>query len=136
MSLLSGIFSALCILAIFHTMGTTDVVSANTEVFAAFMRQVIRYMSAAVLGIVSGGFFYKASIISLGTFAHTIRASFDLFRLDLLRKLELIRPNNSTEEFNTWLNLNEFILLGNHSLSFDPLQYRKEEQKTLPNQGK
>jgi hypothetical protein len=75
------------------------------------------------------GLFYNASIISLESFTLTIRSSFDLFRLDLLRKLELVRPNDFDEEFDTWTNLNELIVLGNQSLTFQKFAYREEENK-------
>ncbi len=60
-----------------------------------------------------------------------IRSSFELFRLDPLRKLELDRPNNSIEEFETWQNINELIVLGSHSLTFTKIDYRQEEQQAM-----
>lgn len=126
MSILSVVFSFLCVMAIFHTMATTDVVSGNIEVFETFVGNVLKYLFATLLGMIGFAFFYNASIISLGSFTLTIRASFDLFRLDLLKKLELVRPNDFDEEFDTWENLNELILLGNRSLTFQKFSYREE----------
>lgn len=127
MSILSMTFSCLCILAIFHAMGTTDVVSGNAAVFGVVAGSILKYLFAAALGVIGCGFFYNASIISLGSFTLTIRASFDLFRLDLLKKLELERPNDFDEEFDTWSNLNELIVLGNQSLTFQKFCFRPEE---------
>ena len=56
-----------------------------------------------------------------------IRSSFDLFRLDLIKKLGVNRPKDSVEEFDTWQSLNELLVLGSHSLSFKKIDYRKEE---------
>lgn len=129
MSILSLAFSFLCVLAIFHAMGTTTVVSANVAVFGMLVGSVLKYLIAAAAGMILFSFFYNASIISLGTFTLTIRSSFDLFRLDLLRKFELVRPRSFDKEFDTWLNLNELIILGNRSLTFQKFSYRKEENK-------
>jgi len=129
MSILSFIFSILCFLAIFHVMANTHVVSGNLAVFLAFAGVVAKYFIAAAFGLVCFGFFYNASIISLSSFALTIRASFDLFRLNLLKQLELIRPKNFDEEFDTWSNLNELITLGDQSITFKGFVYRKEEGK-------
>jgi hypothetical protein len=127
MSLLSVTFSAFCILAIFITMWTTEVVSADWSVIQTFFVTVSKYLIAALLGLVSGRLFYNASIYSLGTYGLTVRSSFDLFRLELLKKLELIQPKNSKDEFNTWKNLNEFIVLGHHSVSYEQLDFRDNQ---------
>ena len=42
------------------------------------------------------------------------------------RQYELVRPKDSIEEFDTWFNLNELILLGSHSLTFQKLTYHPE----------
>jgi hypothetical protein len=126
MSILSVTFSLLCILAIFHAMWTTSVISSDALVFSTFAVFTIRYLVAAAFGMISCGIFYRASIISLGSFALTIRSSFDLFRLDLLRKLEVVHPTDFEEECKTWTNINELILLGNRSLTFQNIKYRPE----------
>jgi hypothetical protein len=123
MSILSATFSALCILAISHVMWNTTVAAESQMIFALFIQDVLRYLIAAMIGMICFVFFYKASIISLSAFTLTIRSSFDLFRLDLLKKLEMARPNNFGEEVDTWNNLNELILLGNESLSFQPFNF-------------
>lgn len=129
MSILSATFSLLCFMAIFQVMATTNVVSGNMEVFTTFAGEILKYLFAAVLGMLVGYFFYNTSIISLGSFTLTIRASFDLFRLDLLKKLEMARPKDFDEEFDTWANLNELIVLGKQSLTFQNFGYRKEESR-------
>lgn len=130
LSILSGVFSALCIFAIIHVMWTTDVVSGNKVVFEAFMLGALRYLVAAVAGLAGFFLFYKASIVSLGSFTGTIRSAFDLFRLDLLRKLEVQRPKNFNEEFDTWQNINELIVIGNQSVTFRPFKYRPERSSS------
>jgi hypothetical protein len=127
MSILSAAFSFLCFLAVFYVMATTNVVSGDAIVFGAFARNVLKYFIASALGMIGFRLFYSASIISLGSFTLAIRSSFDLFRLDLLKKLEMARPNDFDEEFDTWVNLNELIVLGNQSLTFQKFVHRKEE---------
>jgi len=129
MAILAVIFSFLSLFAVFYTMTTATVVSGNIMVFGTFVRSVMKYFFATILGMIGCGLFYNASIISLESFTLTIRSSFDLFRLDLLRKLELVRPNDFDEEFDTWTNLNELIVLGNQSLTFQKFAYREEENK-------
>jgi hypothetical protein len=129
MSILSILFSCLCILAIFLTLGSTNVLSLDPAIFWGVAKSALKYLFAAAAGALICGFFYNASIISLGSFTLTIRSSFDLFRRDLLKKLEIVRPNNFDEEFDTWSNLNELIMLGNQSLTFQKFAFREEEEE-------
>lgn len=127
MSILSMIFSTLCICAFFYSMWSTDLGSGGLMNYLAFMSIATKYLIAAAAGFLSCGFFYNASIFSVSSFGLMIRSAFDLFRLDLLKKLELVRPNDSIQEFETWSILNELIVLGSHSLTFQKLDYRPEE---------
>ncbi len=127
MSVLSIIFSLLCVLAIFYSMWTANFEIANPVIYAEFVGRTARYLISASLGFISCGIFYNASIFSVGSFGLMIRSSFDLFRLDLLKKLGLERPKDSIEEFENWNSLNELIILGSHSLTFKKIDYRKEE---------
>jgi hypothetical protein len=127
MSLLSMVFSLLSIVAMFHSLHSITVVSGSTAAFTVFLMHVFKYLFTAALGIAICGFFYNASIYSLNSFALMIRSAFDLFRLDLLRKLEVVRPRDSDREYQTWYNLNELIVLGSRSLTVDTLHYRKEK---------
>ena len=127
MSILSVLFSLLCVFAVFYSMGSVTGAGTNPAVYIEFSGRAAKYLSAAALGFISCGFFYNASIFSVGSFGLMIRSSFDLFRLDLLKKLGLERPKDSIEEFETWQRLNELIVLGSHSLTFTKLDYREKE---------
>lgn len=129
MSILSITFSMLCVLAFFYTMATVNIGTGDPAMYGLFVNEAARYLIAAALGFLSCGFFYNASIFSVGSFGLMIRACFDLFRLDLLKKLGLERPHDYGEEFNAWFNLNELIVLGGHSVYFKDLKYRPEENK-------
>lgn len=129
MSTLSFFFSCLCVVAVFYVMSTTTVVLNTPAVFFQFLGKVLNYFAAAAVGLLSFGFFYNASIFAVGSFGLVIRSSYDLFRLDLLKKLELTRPSDSIQEFDTWQELNELVVMGRHSLTFKKLDYRPEEKK-------
>jgi hypothetical protein len=126
MSVLSVVFSMLCIVAFFYVMWTVDI-KVGAEGYVLFIDKAARYLIAAAVGFVSGGFFYNASIFSVSSFGLMIRSSFDLFRLDLLKKLGLERPKDYGEEFNTWYSLNELVVLGGHSVHFTDLKYHPED---------
>jgi hypothetical protein len=127
MSILSVSFSSLCVLATFYFMWTANPVGGDPAVVVEFFSRVTKYLIAAAFGFLSFGFFYNASIFSVGSFGLMIRSSFDLFRMDLLRKLELKRPKDSIEEFDAWQSLNELIVLGSRSLTYKKIDYREEE---------
>lgn len=129
MSILSFVFSCMCIGAVFYVMTTTRVIVDNPAVFFQFLSKTTPYFVSAAGGLLSFGFFYNASIFAVGSFGLMIRSSFDLFRMDLLKKLQLVEPHNSIEEFETWQNINELIVLGSNSLSYKQLEYRPEERQ-------
>jgi hypothetical protein len=117
----------LSVLAFFYSMGTLDIGSGDPSVYSDFVAKATRYLVAAAFGFGSFGFFYNASIFSVGSFGLMIRSSFDLFHLDLLKKLGLKRPGDFGQEFTTWSNLNELVMLGERSLTFENLDYGERE---------
>ncbi len=126
MSILAFLFSLLCMLAIFGTMATVDVQMGGLNGFLDFLFQVSRYLISMIISIAVSAFFYNASLYSVGSFGLIIRASYDLFRLDLFKKMGLKPPKNSIQEFKTWRQLNELVALGRQSLSFKCLNYRED----------
>lgn len=127
MSMLSAVFALLCIPAIFYSMWEINTVQLGPSAYLQFLKQVWPYFVAMTVGLISSVFFYNASLFSVGSFGLVIRSSYDLFRLDLLKKLGLERPKDSTEEHSIWYKLNELIVLGNHSLTYEELHYREKE---------
>ena len=116
MSVLSIIFSLFCVFAIFYSMWTFDVGNFGPVAFFTFFMQAFQYLLAAAIGMISCGLFYKASILSVGSFGLMIRSSVDLFRMDLLKRLEVERPRDSREEFMAWQTLSDRIVLGRQRL--------------------
>lgn len=127
MSILSFLFSCMCVAAVFVEMSSTQVVLNQPAVFIQFLDQVQSYFIAAAIGLMSFAFFYNASIFAVGSFGFMIRSSYDLFRMELLRKLDLPRPSDSAKEFDTWQRVNELFVLGGNSLTFTKLDYRPDE---------
>lgn len=127
MSLLSAVFSLFCIIAVFQTMWATNMVTGGAAEFATFLTKGGSYLIAAAIGFISCGFFYNASLFSVGSFGLVIRSTVDLFRLDLMKKLGLTRPKDTFDEFKKWQHLNELIVLGRHSLFLTKLDFRKKE---------
>ena len=127
MSVLSAFFSFLCVLAIFYTMLTVEGAGSNPAIYFRFLQDILPFLVMALISLAISRFFYEASIFSVGSFGLVVRSSFDLFRMDLLKKLHVPRPENSIKEFSLWRELNELIVLGGHSLTFTQIDYRKEE---------
>jgi hypothetical protein len=109
-------------------MWTVSGAGTNPSIYFEFLWVILRYLALAALGFLSFYFFYNASIFSVGSFGFMIRSSFDLFRLDLLKKFGLERPKDSIEEFDSWDKLNELVVLGSHSTTFHKLEYREEKE--------
>lgn len=123
MSLLSIVFFLFCVIGIIlsciNPFGTTIQFTWSAIAF--------RYIIAGIIALFSNIFFNQAALYSVSSFGMMIRSAFDLFRIDLLKQFKLKMPVDSREEFYTWKNLNEFIVLGRHSLNFKKLEYRIKE---------
>lgn len=127
MSILSAVFSFLSIAAVFFSMAAVTGAGTDPKIYYKFLEAGGKYILFAGFGFAFSYFFYNASILSVGSFGLIIRSSFDLFRLELLKEFDLERPKDSVEEFETWNNLNELIVLGSHSLKYTKLDYRERE---------
>lgn len=128
LSVLSFILSFLCFIAAFYSLLIVFTPLDHSEIS---LSNTIFFTTANIVSIASALFFHRASLFSVGTFGFMIRSAYDLFRLDLLKQLNLPLPENSTKEFHLWKNLGEFLILGNLSLEFDPLNYvlKKKQAK-------
>jgi hypothetical protein len=127
MSVLSIFFSFLCILAVFYTMLKVKGAGSDPSFYFQFLKDAIPFLFIAAISLAIARFFYEASIFSVGSYGLVVRSSFDLFRMDLLKKLHVPRPENSNKEFYAWKELNELIVLGKHSLTHSQIDYRREE---------
>lgn len=130
MSVLSIVFYFLCVLAIFVSLAASPNPLSGPTVYFEIAGKSFRYIGAAFLAVACSAFFYKASIFSVGSFGLMIRSAYDLFRIDLLKRLRLKIPANSWEEFFTWQNINEFVLLGRHSLKYKKLEYHHPKEES------
>ena len=127
MSILCIAFYFLSVVAMFYFLATLPTDPAGAHFSIDVILKSLRYLVAGGIAAVCSWFFYKASIYSVGSFGLMIRSAYDLFRIDLLKRFRLKVPSDSWEEFFTWQNLNEFIVLGRHSLKFKKLKYYEEK---------
>ena len=116
-SLLSGAFFLICGVVLLYKLFFGNIDFAN-----------INYLVIdAVISLVLAWFFYRASLISVGGFGYMIRSAYDLFRFDLLKQLRLDMPDNYEEEFYAWKNIGGFIVMGQHFLDFEGLEYHHQK---------
>ena len=54
--------------------------------------------------------FYSAALQTLTAYGLQVRATFDLYRLELLDALHLPRPANAQAEYELWSSLGDFLL--------------------------
>lgn len=127
MSILCIAFYFLSVVAMFYSLVTLPTNAMGTHLTIDVLWGSLRYLGAAAIAAACAWFFYKASIYSVSSFGLMIRSAYDLFRIDLLKRLRLKVPSDSWEEFFTWQNLNEYIVLGRHSLKFKKLKYFEEK---------
>ncbi len=127
MSILSIVFYLLCIIAMFYTLAAAPDTLSGASLLFDTLGKALRYVVAGLIGLGFNMFFNRASIFSVSSFGLMIRSAYDLFRIDLLKQLRVKRPANSIEEFAMWKNLNEFVVLGKHSLLFKKLVYRSKD---------
>jgi hypothetical protein len=73
------------------------------------------WLSAAGVAAVVAFFFYRVSVSAATQLGELIRASFDLFRLDLLKALGRPRPATFDEELRYWRELNDLTFYGDVS---------------------
>jgi hypothetical protein len=57
--------------------------------------------------------FYRACLLIISEYGDLVRSAFDLFRSELLKKLNLSLPRDLTAETNLWSKISEFINIGN-----------------------
>ncbi len=124
MSTLCIVFYMLCLVAIFVNAPSVGYLDA-----IVIFENGFRYILAGLVALLFNRFFNKAALYSVGDFGAMIRSAYDLFRLDLLEQFRLKHPKNSVEEFQTWQNLGELIVLGQESMDFTPLKYEVKRQK-------
>jgi uncharacterized membrane protein YvlD (DUF360 family) len=123
MSFLAIVFFVLCVVAILYNFIGPSLNSVSMPLKFVGFGYAFQYAAAGLIALACNWLFNKASTFSVSSFGIMIRSAYDLFRLDLLEKFRLKMPTDSDKEFYMWNNLNELILQGEHSLTFEPLEY-------------
>jgi hypothetical protein len=67
--------------------------------------------------------FYRASFPIAVRYGNLVRASFDLFRFDLLQQLRLPLPEDSEDEYQAWRMVSELMAVGDR---FGALKFEYE----------
>ena len=75
-----------------------------------------------MLFIVAGYIAYRLSIPIVVNFGLLIRTSYDLYRFELLRKLNHPIPKSIQEEKNFWEKISEYMIAGDR-LGFQPVEF-------------
>lgn len=87
-------------------------------------------VSFLVIGIIfgiSGYFLYSLAVSAGETFSSYVRTGFDLYRFDLLRKLNFEIPGNIEKERKLWDKVNELFIAGD-DLGLSPLKIVYKDQ--------
>lgn len=128
MSVLAVLFFIFSVIAIFYTLAHPPTGLTGSDLLLQVFLNAAGYGIAGFISLTVNQFFYKASIYSVRSFGAMIRSTYDLFRLDLLKQFKLKMPKDSIEEWDAWKNLNEFIVLGRHSLTFQKIVYDTKQR--------
>jgi hypothetical protein len=70
------------------------------------------YVVLAILSGMVAWFFYEASLLNVSQFGSMIRTAYDLYRFDLLEKLNLPLPKDLNSEKDIWQQISEFFVGG------------------------
>lgn len=103
------------LLDFFLTMATLGVlVGCFALLVGPWLRFTPFYWAAigATAILVSYNIYYKMAVILAMQYGDLIRASFDMYRLDLLDQLSIPRPTDSAEERSRWQKLSELVVFG------------------------
>jgi hypothetical protein len=77
-----------------------------------YQQRVILYLAGCGFALLWSWLFYRATLPIASRYGNMIRSSFDLFRFQLLKQLNLSLPVDSHEEYDTWRMISEFITQG------------------------
>lgn len=79
-----------------------------------YTQRAFIYILIGIIGLAVGRYFYNASLWNVSQYGNLIRATYDLFRFDLLKSLHLALPrdNSDNEEIFLWRKVSELINIG------------------------
>ena len=87
--------------------------------------QPVAWVTLACFGAATAGLFYRLGVTAAGAYGGFLRASFDLYRLDLMKALQRPRPVSLMVERKQWRQLSKLAVYS------DPADFtlREEEAK-------
>jgi hypothetical protein len=71
------------------------------------------YLGLSVVFLIFGYVLYRVAVNAAENFSMYVRASFDLYRINLLRQLHWDPPAELDDEKNLWLEVSKLIIGGN-----------------------
>ena len=71
------------------------------------------FIGLSVVFMIFGYILYRVAVNSAEDFTMYIRASFDLYRINLLRQLHWDPPKTLDEEKSLWLEISKLLITGN-----------------------
>lgn len=71
------------------------------------------YFYLGIILLAVGYLIYRIATVMARGYANLIRATFDLYRYDLLKNLRIPMPEDFEDETGTWLTLTNFFIAGN-----------------------
>jgi len=139
-SFLSVILYIWCIIAVLYSGAALQSVHVGLSrelVFRSLVESTFRYIFAGSIALFVSWFFYRLALFSASEFGAQMRSAFDLHRFLLLQEMRIELPSDSLSEYDLWVNLGEFMVLGELSVDFLPFHYanpqkRKETTAEVP----
>lgn len=133
-SFLAVTFYFWCVIAVLYSGATLQVqVGLSPELlFETVVKSAFRYILAGLIALFVSWFFNRLALFSASEFGAQMRSAFDLHRFLLLQQMRIELPSDSLSEYDLWVNLGEFMVLGELSMDFMPFSYAnlQEEKET------
>jgi len=93
-----------------------------------YHQRIYIYSAIFVVTLICSFVFYKSSFPLVMQYGNMIRSSFDLFRFQLLKQLNLKLPEDLSQEYDLWSKVSEFIAIGEYRGSFS-FEYQTASDK-------
>ena len=104
--LLGTLFSALSLITVIYYC---FIIIFHFQTISNIDEKIFVYIVLTVFSLIVSFIFYEASLFNVGQFGSMIKASYDIYRFNLLRALHFKLPQTLDEEKKTWLKISHFM---------------------------